>query len=269
MAVAKSKLSPEDAQEMLDALGEAGSGWYRQVALAVKMEAHKALGMERRDFTAKIGIRMGGTPADRDTAIRELNAEGLSNAAIADVLRVSPHTVVDVLTGREPDKLKQAKENVAVGDGTPKENVAVGAPRADTDLRDEQILALQEELRIAADRAAEAERSRDAASSKHGDAVKALRQEKLDLARQLEQALNEPTDPKIIKRIEEEMNRANAQWLALGDANHLIALLVEAKETVTILIDKGLTDEHVRRIDPAFTELVNEYEIAKSTAVLN
>ena len=140
---------------MLDALGEAGSGWYRQVALAVKMEAHKALGMDRRDFTARIGIRMGGTTADRDNAIRELSAEGVSNTAIADVLRVSAVTVRNVLEGR--DGSLRGEEITA---GTKKSKDEIGDPDSpkkneigDPDLRDEQILALQEELRSSPARA--------------------------------------------------------------------------------------------------------------------
>src|ERR1017187_8410129 len=87
--MATSKVAPEDAQEWLETLQQVGEGWYRQVGLAVKMGAPKALGLERREFTALIGQRL----IDPREAIVQLHGEGHSPAAIADVLHVAQDTV--------------------------------------------------------------------------------------------------------------------------------------------------------------------------------
>jgi hypothetical protein len=89
-----SKVVPEDAQEWLETLQQVGEGWWRQVGLAVKMGAHKALGLERREFTALIGQRL----IDPREAIVELHREGRPMVEIADVLRVSAaNTVARIL----------------------------------------------------------------------------------------------------------------------------------------------------------------------------
>src|ERR1017187_4333553 len=82
--MATSKVAPEDAQEWLETLQQVGEGWYRQVGLAVKMGAPKALGLERREFTALIGQRL----IDPREAIVQLHEEGHKPEMIGDVLHV-------------------------------------------------------------------------------------------------------------------------------------------------------------------------------------
>jgi chromosome segregation ATPase len=88
-----SKVSEEDARLWLSSLQQVGEGWYKQVGLAVKANAHKALGMERREFVAQVGQRL----IDPREAIIELHREDMTVAAIADVLGVGHHTVTRVL----------------------------------------------------------------------------------------------------------------------------------------------------------------------------
>ena len=150
MAV-KSKINPEDAQEWLATLGQTGEGWWRQVALAVRMGAPKALGMDRREFVQQIGVRMGTSQVERDDAIRELHAEGMSAEAIADVLGLNPHSVRDVVAGRRyghtelESKRKQARVSEALPPGKPAVSEENGSA-VDLDKENAELKAAVEKL---------------------------------------------------------------------------------------------------------------------------
>ena len=88
-----SKIDKADAQEWLESLQQVGEGWWRQVNLAVRAGAHKALGMERREFARSIGQRM----IDPSDAIKQLFRDGASKHAIADILGLTGRTVDNVL----------------------------------------------------------------------------------------------------------------------------------------------------------------------------
>lgn len=271
MATTVSKLTPEDAREMLDALGQSGDGWYRQVALAIKMNAHKALNMDRREFVGHIGIRMGRVPVERDKAILELAQEGMSQQAIADVLGVDHDGVADVVHGREFGASRSARDARASGKEIARpagdEVIEGEATEVDEEIakRDQEILDLRSRLSSIEQKMASA----GGATAKLEKQIESLRKTKVELLRQLDDARNQKTDPEVIAKLEEQMRQANDQYLALFDVNHLISLLAEARDTVTVLIEKSLTEEHVRKIDPVFAALAHEYEIAKGTAVLN
>ena len=87
------KIDKADAQEWLSSLQQVGEGWYRQVALAIRAGAHKALGMDRREFAQTIGQRM----IDPREAVIQLHQDGTSKAAIADILGMSERSVHNVL----------------------------------------------------------------------------------------------------------------------------------------------------------------------------
>ena len=88
-----SKLDKADAQEWLESLQQVGEGWWRQVGLAVRAGAHKALKMERREFARAIGQRM----IDPREAVVQLHQDGMTKAAIADILGLAERTVHNVL----------------------------------------------------------------------------------------------------------------------------------------------------------------------------
>jgi hypothetical protein len=84
-------MEKHDAQEFSDSLGQIGEGWYRQVALGVKLGVPKALGISREDWCGKFKVTMRSP--ERLEAVQELKNDGHSNRAIADVLGVDPETV--------------------------------------------------------------------------------------------------------------------------------------------------------------------------------
>jgi hypothetical protein len=81
-----------DAEEFSQTLEQIGEGWFRQLALGIKLGAPEALGLSRREWSDRIGLRV----RDRTERINieiKLSAEGLSNRAIADVIGVDEGTV--------------------------------------------------------------------------------------------------------------------------------------------------------------------------------
>jgi hypothetical protein len=150
--MATSKVAPEDAQEWLETLQQVGEGWYRQVGLAVKMGAPKALGLERREFTALIGQRL----IDPREAIVQLHEEGHSQAAIADVLHVSHRTVQGVLI--EGDLIAAPDRD------EPKQIAAPGRVSADTTAEDldELTHGLEDEVKQLEAQLSEADATRKA-----------------------------------------------------------------------------------------------------------
>ncbi len=81
----------EDAREFSQSLGQIGEGWFRQVALGVKMRVPEALGLSRTEWCSTFKVSMRST--ERAEAVQELHEDGHSNRAIADVLGVDPRTV--------------------------------------------------------------------------------------------------------------------------------------------------------------------------------
>jgi len=81
-----------DAEEYTQSLTQIGEGWFRQVAFGVKLGVPAALGLSRREWSDRIGVALRSA-AERQQAAVELDAEGLSNRAIADVLGVDEKTV--------------------------------------------------------------------------------------------------------------------------------------------------------------------------------
>jgi DNA-binding NarL/FixJ family response regulator len=74
-----------DAEEFSQTLEQIGEGWFRQLALGIKLGIPEALGLTRRQWSDRIGVTVRGA-AERRGAVTELSAEGLSNRAIAEFL---------------------------------------------------------------------------------------------------------------------------------------------------------------------------------------
>lgn len=251
---------------MLDALGQAGDGWYRQVALAVKMKAPEALGIDRREFVDTIGLRMGRSMVERDQAIRQLTEEGMSQTAIADILGVSPSTVRAVQRGEDPYRPHRpelpagADENAPAGRDMEDENAPAG--------RAEEIVDLRARLTRAEAEAEEAENNALRRQTQL-DRLRARHHEVSERLRALEEGPEETLDQETLDRLEREMREGNNRWLSEHDVRHTIGLLIEARETVAGLIEKGVTNEQVERLTEHVTQLVNEFEVARAAASLN
>lgn len=87
-------MSPEDAEEYTQALGQVTAGGFRQVALGERLGVPTALGLSTREWVER---RLGGyirmSIPERREAVAELTDEGMSKPAIAEVLGVDERTV--------------------------------------------------------------------------------------------------------------------------------------------------------------------------------
>jgi hypothetical protein len=268
--MAVSKLTPEDAQEWLATLQLVGEGWWRQVALAIKANAHKALGMDRREFTRQIGQRL----IDPREAIVELHGAKHSNQEIADVLRVSSETVQIALyeagIGPEPKRLTTR----AVG-GSDDEGTRAGG---DTDAIDLDAEVKQLEADLAVEREA-ARRDREAATEKarlvrekHKEKVDALAERGVRLAQELEDAKNGDLDPGEKRRIGKE----HEARLAKIEAGFAPVYLRAASEKIAGATDElreavrlGLTTKHnkdLERIEKNIEAFNDELGVAQAMA---
>lgn len=88
----------DDAREFSDSIEQIGEGWFRQLALGIKLRVPEVLGVTRREWSDQIGLKIR-TRAERQQIGFELHAEGLSHRAIADVLGVGKDTVNRDLNG--------------------------------------------------------------------------------------------------------------------------------------------------------------------------
>jgi hypothetical protein len=87
-------MTPKDAQEFIESLGQIIGGSWRQVALAQKLGVPKALGLTTDQW---VNERLGGyvklARDDRREAVKELKAEGHSNVEIGKVLGAAESTI--------------------------------------------------------------------------------------------------------------------------------------------------------------------------------
>ena len=126
------KMTPEDANEFTESLGQIVAGSWRQVALAKRLGIPKALGLTTEQWVnEKLGgyVRMSVT--DRREAVAELSQKGHSVREIAEITGASKSAV-----GRD------------VPNGTPLD--AVAALAADDKIRREISRAAKEDERKAA-----------------------------------------------------------------------------------------------------------------------
>jgi hypothetical protein len=135
-------LERPDAEEFSQSLEQIGEGWFRQLALGIKLGAPEALGLARREWSDRIRLKVRDR-AERINIETELAAEGLSNRAIADVLGVHHDTVNRDLGGGNPPPVSVMQESNEDDNG---EN----PPRADV-AHQEALFAANEETRRAED----------------------------------------------------------------------------------------------------------------------
>lgn len=87
-------ISPEDAEELTQSLGQIVGGSYRQVATLTRMGVPKALGLSTQEW---VDTRLGGyvrmSIEDRREAVKELLDEGFSQRQAAEIIGVAEGTV--------------------------------------------------------------------------------------------------------------------------------------------------------------------------------
>jgi hypothetical protein len=280
--VTASKVNKDDAQEWLESLQQVGEGWYRQVALAVRAGAHKALGMERREFAALIGQKL----IDPREAIIELHRDKHSNVAIADVLGVGVDRVTVVLAEEgliemTPARQKQIEEGRLRGghhwqDGKtqpPRSDSAkeTQPPRSDSDVADlrAEIELLSAELK-GSDKARKQEirelkdkyqRERLDQERKHEAAIKAIEQKGLseeEKAAELERARKEAD------AWAQEKGQQIMTSLSFLVVSHVVGALDEAKDGLHELLDKGaINTGALDQIEAAYTAFTSELNVAR------
>lgn len=117
------KMTPEDAEEYTESLGQIAAGSWRQIALAKRLGVPKALGLSTKRW---VNERLGGyvrmSIAERRGAVKELTAEGHSNVAVGKILGVDEGTIRgDRASENSELNGKKSNENKA-DDNTTSEN---------------------------------------------------------------------------------------------------------------------------------------------------
>jgi phage N-6-adenine-methyltransferase len=108
----KHSISPEDAEEYTQALGQVVAGGYRQVALGERLGVPNALGLTTREWVEQ---RLGGyvrmSIEETREAAKELKAENpdMSQREIADVMGVSQPTVARALAADSDESTLSAE----------------------------------------------------------------------------------------------------------------------------------------------------------------
>lgn len=256
-----SKLSAPDAREWLESLQLSGEGWYRQVALAIRAGAPKALKMDRKEFVATIGQRM----IDPRPAIVELHREGTAQRVIADILGVSPSTVHNVLLeeglieGRLHHHGRQKALSDAEGNGSEDGTDAEGG---DAEAEIEELA-----LKLKAERA---RRKREAEG--YQAALDKARKDRIRLVREArDKALaeaNEEDLERVRKEAEAEAEEAGRKVMAgMVDLSvqGVIGGLEDATERLKTIVSfgGGLTGRNIQQIDRALAGFNEELNVAK------
>jgi hypothetical protein len=140
-------ITKPEAEEFSQTIEQIGEGWFRQLALGIKLGVPLALGLTRRQWSDRIGVTVRGA-AERRGAVTELSAEGLSNRAIADVLGVDEGTVRNDKAAEnsarehlapEEEGDKDAENSASDGGEECREGAALAARVLDTTMIEEAI----------------------------------------------------------------------------------------------------------------------------------
>lgn len=87
-----------DAEDFTLALGQIGTGFWKQIALAQRLGVPKALGLTTEQW---VNGRLGGyikhSLAERHEAVKDLTAEGRSTREIGEILGISHQTVANTV----------------------------------------------------------------------------------------------------------------------------------------------------------------------------
>lgn len=262
--MATSKLNKDDAQEWLESLQQVGEGWYRQVALAVRANAHKALGMERREFAQAIGQRM----IDPREAILELHREGHTNEAIADILGISKNTSRVVLIEEgliEPRSIGSGKTSELRSDRS--QETVIDGDAVDLDRENEQLRA--EVDRLASEiKGAEVKRKRevDEYKQKVKDLRASITEERRKAQQEIEVKLTAAERERAQKEVEawaEDQAQKVMAGLSQLLVGHITSALQEATGDLREMINQGaVTAEAINTITAVHGGFVDELNVA-------
>lgn len=263
-----SKLDKADAQEWLESLQQVGEGWWRQVALAVRAGAHKALGMERREFAQAIGQRM----IDPREAVVELHREGHTKRAIADVLGISEERTHNLLV----------EEGVIEGEVRPTGSHGRKALRAaagsdaqenDPDAGSDSAKLLAEIDNLTAQVKGEQKKRKDdakAAREKLADLRKLVTEEKRKAKQSAEEALTKAERERLGKEAEawaEEQGRKVLVGFSHLIVESIVGALEEAAGEVRLLIEQDAwTDKSIAQVESARAGFDEEFNVARMSA---
>lgn len=263
--MAVSKLNAADAQEWLESLQQVGEGWWRQVALACRANAHKALGMERREFVRMIGQRL----VDPREAIIELHQAGHSFAEIGDILGVDPEkTVQGTLMEAGLIQTTNKKVLAALGVGGADDSEPQNVDGAD----DPEELRAQIEALDVAIKGEQAKRKREVkeVNEKLKDLRKAIREERTRAKEEAEKALTEQERERARKEAdawaEEQGQKILAGFAGLA-VDHIVSALQEAADDMRMLINQNaVTQQSIEKIEAAHAGFQEELNVARMAA---
>ncbi len=124
-------LTADDALEFSRNLAQIGEGWWRTIALAVKLEVPTLLGLTRREWAETYHGYVKMPIEERREAVAELTAEGLSQREVADVIGVDHATVLHdqrALAGEDPppEPVTDALDDTGIGESSPPEARVAG-----------------------------------------------------------------------------------------------------------------------------------------------
>lgn len=265
--MATSKITQEDAQEWLASLRLSGEGWYRNLALAIKANAHKALDMDRREFAAQIGQRM----IDPREAIIELHNEGHSARAIGDILGVHPSkTVGRVLAEEGLIEPKQIESQGRDMEGVGASQGVIDGEAEDLDAEADTLRAEVEKLTTEV-KGEQAKRKREVKELKEKlAAAKKQRTDELRRARkEAEAMLTQAERDRALKEAEayaEEESRKIMAGLSHLGVQGIIGDLEQAAEQLRLLIEQGgLNEGAIQEIDSALAGFTEELNVARVT----
>lgn len=261
--MAASKLNQADAQEWLESLKLVGEGWWRQVGLAVRAGAPKALGITRREFAQAIGQRL----IDPRDAIIELHKEGHSVQAIAEILGVAHDTTVSRVLAEEGLIEWRPAVQKALESREPREEEEDSSrePRAE-DLQT-RIEALEIQLT-----GAEAKRKKDvdAVKKKMTDLRKEITEERRRLREEAQNALTKQERERAAKEADawaQEQGRKVIAGLAHLAVDHIVGALEEAAAEIRMLIEQdAITEDAIRQIESAHAGFSEELNVARLAA---
>lgn len=274
-----SKINEADAQEWLASLQQVGEGWWRQVALAVRAGAHKALKMERREFVQTIGQRM----IDPREAIIELHREGHSIKTIADILGVAPESTVKRVLAEEglvewtPSVVRKA---LASGYSVPDDATALIGGKGTSDAvapnageTDDAVVS--DELRAEIDRLTIQMKGQEA---QHKRDLRDFRKKLKDVQQMLNDAEREAREQAQRQLTDAERERARKEAEAWADEEgrkilaglahlvvaQIVGALEEAREGIQELVSKSAVSETaLSQIENAHAGFMEELNVAR------
>lgn len=295
-----SKINQADAQEWLESLQQVGEGWWRQANLALSMGAHRALGMEARQFVLAIGRQQ---TLDAKDAVVEMHESGTSMTRISEIVGMHLHSVKMILAeaGRievtpqiqrmletgltEPDRVDNRLARRDSAEETDSRDAVIDAEvvEDDTAARLEEAEAKAERLaeQLAAARAkvrnansqtakelAEAQERNRKLARERGDLKKQLQQVEAAMRGQVEEEITEQERARLLKEAEagiDEKREGVMQGLAFLLVDPIINSLAEAAEGVKVLMSQvgSITGEQLRQIENAHAAFIEELNVAR------